>query len=347
MRSNQVESAERAASGTPGSHGALVAGPPLVGLGSWLCGNHSAGRSGARLIRIECRSRIKDSPRPQVRFFSCARTTASPVFTQPGSWAAVRVTSVHRPLSVRELPSRRTAANGREVPVPVIHAMLWRLSDRPVLHDDDVDGRPSLVSSEGGKIDFELIDAIESLRWLWRARRQKNKRRGRARPVRITPWIRLAHPDVHTARCQQHSMRRDRQQRPRASKRFNDTLALAAATAVWIAGRLRLRPPRRGSPPSSIPTVQPREPARWRILRVRDGRAAHNDLVQDRKQPKPGPYDRPTIELEWRHLKAPAQPQHYSHCASGCQFALAGCGKTICGQRQCEIDSWPQGGRHD
>ncbi len=35
-------------------------------------------------------------------------------YRNPGSWAAVRVTSVHRPLSVRELPSRCTAANGRD-----------------------------------------------------------------------------------------------------------------------------------------------------------------------------------------------------------------------------------------
>jgi hypothetical protein len=34
-----------------------------VGFGSWLCENHSAARSRARLIRIECPSRMKQSPK--------------------------------------------------------------------------------------------------------------------------------------------------------------------------------------------------------------------------------------------------------------------------------------------
>ena len=52
--------------------------------GSWLCENPSEGRPRARLIQTERRSRMKDSPRPQVRFFCCPQATASGVFTQPG-----------------------------------------------------------------------------------------------------------------------------------------------------------------------------------------------------------------------------------------------------------------------
>src|SRR5262245_28210505 len=40
-------------------------------------------------MRTGCRPRMKDSLRPQVRFFCCAPTNASRVFTQPGS-AGVR-----------------------------------------------------------------------------------------------------------------------------------------------------------------------------------------------------------------------------------------------------------------
>ncbi len=60
-----------------------------VAFGSWLCENHSAGHPGARLIRRECRSRLKDSSRLPVRFLCCALTTASSVFAQPRLWAAV------------------------------------------------------------------------------------------------------------------------------------------------------------------------------------------------------------------------------------------------------------------
>jgi hypothetical protein len=60
-----------------------------VSLSSWLCQNHSAGRSSARLIRTEFRSRMKDSPRSEARFFCFAAATASSVFTQPGSEAAL------------------------------------------------------------------------------------------------------------------------------------------------------------------------------------------------------------------------------------------------------------------
>src|ERR1017187_5709925 len=48
-----------------------------------LCENGSARRSGARLIQTECRWRMKDSPRRQVRFFCCVLTTVGSVFTQP------------------------------------------------------------------------------------------------------------------------------------------------------------------------------------------------------------------------------------------------------------------------
>jgi hypothetical protein len=40
---------------------------------------------GARLIRTECRSRMKALPMPQARFLCCAPTTAFRVFTQPGT----------------------------------------------------------------------------------------------------------------------------------------------------------------------------------------------------------------------------------------------------------------------
>ena len=53
--------------------------------GSWPRENHSSSRSHARLIQTECRSRMKDSPRQQIRFFCCTWTSAFGVFTQPGS----------------------------------------------------------------------------------------------------------------------------------------------------------------------------------------------------------------------------------------------------------------------
>ena len=43
--------------------------------------------SGARLIRADCQSRMKDSPKLQVRFLCCALTTIRSVFTQSGSFA--------------------------------------------------------------------------------------------------------------------------------------------------------------------------------------------------------------------------------------------------------------------
>ncbi len=48
-----------------------------------LCGNHSARRLCARLIRLDRSSRMKDWPRPQLRFSCCVPTTAFSVFTQP------------------------------------------------------------------------------------------------------------------------------------------------------------------------------------------------------------------------------------------------------------------------
>src|ERR1039457_1471792 len=56
-----------------------------------LCENGSARRSGARLIQTECRWRMKDSPRRQVRFFCCVLTTVGSVFTQPRPEADVPV----------------------------------------------------------------------------------------------------------------------------------------------------------------------------------------------------------------------------------------------------------------
>jgi len=71
---------------------------PADELTNWGCGNLSMSATGlgcaktiwevgqgARLIRKGCRSRTKDSPKPHVLFFYCGLTTASSVFTQPGS----------------------------------------------------------------------------------------------------------------------------------------------------------------------------------------------------------------------------------------------------------------------
>ena len=41
-------------------------------------------------IRAERRSRMKNSSRPQVRFFCCAQTIVTSVFTQPGSFTSLR-----------------------------------------------------------------------------------------------------------------------------------------------------------------------------------------------------------------------------------------------------------------
>ena len=59
------------------------------------------GSSGARLIRRECGSRMKNSPRPQVRFCCCALTTASNVFT--------REECVQMPASPKTAQPHRTA----------------------------------------------------------------------------------------------------------------------------------------------------------------------------------------------------------------------------------------------
>jgi hypothetical protein len=60
-----------------------------VGYCPRLCENGSARRSGARLIQTECRWRMKDSPRRQVRFFCCVLTTVGSVFTQPSPKADI------------------------------------------------------------------------------------------------------------------------------------------------------------------------------------------------------------------------------------------------------------------
>src|SRR6266566_4865078 len=52
-------------------------------------------------MRTGCRPRMKESLRPQVRFFCCAPTNASRVFTQPGSKGAK---------GDRLVPTRRFAA---------------------------------------------------------------------------------------------------------------------------------------------------------------------------------------------------------------------------------------------
>lgn len=76
--------------------------------GSWLCENHRAGSSGARLIRERCRLRMNDSPRPHIRFSCFALTTASSVFTQPGSDSDdQRVWDRSGPPPTPDLPSRR------------------------------------------------------------------------------------------------------------------------------------------------------------------------------------------------------------------------------------------------
>jgi hypothetical protein len=48
------------------------------------CENHFACHRRARLIQAVLLRRIKDSPRPHPRFFCCALTRSSGVFTQPG-----------------------------------------------------------------------------------------------------------------------------------------------------------------------------------------------------------------------------------------------------------------------
>jgi hypothetical protein len=72
---------------------------------SWPPENHSMGRLGKRLIQTGCRSRMKDLPRSPVRFVCCAVTTASSVFTQPGSNSVIAVMSAARPLFHRKRKS--------------------------------------------------------------------------------------------------------------------------------------------------------------------------------------------------------------------------------------------------
>jgi hypothetical protein len=53
------------------------------------CGNDFADHRGARLIRAVRRERMKDSPRPLLRFYYCAPTATLSVFTRPGPLAAL------------------------------------------------------------------------------------------------------------------------------------------------------------------------------------------------------------------------------------------------------------------
>ncbi len=53
------------------------------------CENHSAGHLRARLIQTGCSSRIKDSPRPRLRFYCYAQAKTPSVFTQPDPIAVI------------------------------------------------------------------------------------------------------------------------------------------------------------------------------------------------------------------------------------------------------------------
>jgi hypothetical protein len=84
------------------------------------CENHSAGHLGARLIQTERRPRIKDSPRMRLRFYCCARTTASSVFTQPRAFPSCRGVRLHRQLGADSGRSRDRAGTGMVEFQPVI-----------------------------------------------------------------------------------------------------------------------------------------------------------------------------------------------------------------------------------
>jgi hypothetical protein len=89
--------------------------------GSWLCENQPAGRSGARLIRDKRRSRMNESPIAHVRFFCCAMTTASSVFTHGvtrGLGLTRRRTSRSHAMACQaspELPRRQRIGHHREL----------------------------------------------------------------------------------------------------------------------------------------------------------------------------------------------------------------------------------------
>ncbi len=57
--------------------------------GSRPCENDFADHLDARLIHAVHHARIKDSPKPLLRFYYCALTATLSVFTQPGSIPAV------------------------------------------------------------------------------------------------------------------------------------------------------------------------------------------------------------------------------------------------------------------
>ena len=63
---------------------AKVSSPPR------LCENDFADHRGASLIHAVHHARIKDSPRPLLRFYYCALTATLSVFTQPGPEGAIR-----------------------------------------------------------------------------------------------------------------------------------------------------------------------------------------------------------------------------------------------------------------
>jgi hypothetical protein len=66
-------------------------------------------------MRTGRRPRMKDSLRPQVRFFCCAPTNASRVFTQPGSHSVIR-----RCLPDVRFARKRTVLACPNLPTPTV-----------------------------------------------------------------------------------------------------------------------------------------------------------------------------------------------------------------------------------